>query len=36
MRKIGVDHNIRQGSEEIVKGADVNGGVKYWEMLSNR
>jgi len=24
------------GSEEVVERADVNGRVKYWEMLSNR
>jgi len=34
--RVTLGREARWGGEEIVEGADINGGVKYWEMSSNR
>jgi len=31
-----VSREARWGSKEVLKGADIDGGVKYWERESNR
>jgi len=33
--RVVVGREAWQGGEEVVEGANVNGGVKYWEMLSS-
>ena len=30
LMRVAVGREARQGGEEVVEGADVNGGVKYW------
>jgi len=33
--RVTIGRDARQGSKEVVKGADVNSGVKCWEMLNS-
>jgi len=35
LMRVTIGREARRGGEEVVEGADVNGGVKYWAMLDN-